>query len=397
MLITRIISIRELKKLFIETFLNRTDKVTKVSDQSVMNGVAYGVAKIGQKTMKEISLIESHLFPDNAFNQHLDLVAQRLGISPRFAASSSCGYVRIVADPGTTYEEGTNILFGQGLNFELTQDIIVGSIGYAYIKVRSESTGSKTNVPALTITSVNPAPSGHIAVLNEYEFTGGRSIESDQSFRIRIKNGANVASKGTLEYLTQIMLKFNSDILRVYSLGTNSQNQHVIAVSTQNGISFTQDELDQLLENITPYLSIGLYNAVSTASVNVELVNVEYSFFDIDFRVELIQNANIDEARRNVQIALTKYLDHRFWKSGERVEWDDMLQIVKDDLQIKYVADSFFFPRIDLIVDPGKLPKVRGFIMRDLSGQIIQDTGGVISPIYYPTESDESFQTTVIK
>ena len=396
-MITRVSTIKELKQLFIEGLLNKTNKITKVSDESIVNGVAYGTAKIAQKALKEIALVESHLFPDDAFGQNLDIVAQRLGISPRFGSSGSSAYIRLVGSPGTTYTPQINVFFGQGVTFNITETITIGSSGFAYAKVRSQGSGLKTNVPSLTINTVNPAPSGHLAVLNEYEATGGRSVEDDHSLKLRIKNGANISARGTLEYLTQVLLRFDQNILQAYSSGMNDQGQQIVALSSQNGMDFTQDELNQLLRDASPYLSLGQYNSITNTSVNVVFENVQYNYIDVDFRLELVQNANADEVRRNIQIAITKYLDPRFWKPTQRVEWDDILRIVKETSQVKNVADQYFIPRVDMIVDPGRLPKIRGFIMRDLEGSIMRDVGGVISPSHYPAENDLSFQTTVVR
>ena len=61
-LITRITTIQELKTWFLERVFNNTSKVTKASKTSVINAVAYGVAKIGQKVIKDIAVLESQLY-----------------------------------------------------------------------------------------------------------------------------------------------------------------------------------------------------------------------------------------------------------------------------------------------------------------------------------------------
>ena len=44
-MITQIIPTQELKQIFLEVLLNKTDKVTDVSEESVLNGIAFGCAK----------------------------------------------------------------------------------------------------------------------------------------------------------------------------------------------------------------------------------------------------------------------------------------------------------------------------------------------------------------
>ena len=395
-MITRVTSIGELKQMFIEILMNKTSKVTKVSDQSIVNGVSYGVAKVAQKALKDVALVESHIFPDGAYGQHLDDIAEKSGIAPRFGASQSSTYVRLVGDSGTAYVAATHFFNSNGVVFELTDDITIGSEGYVYAKVRSQDSGANTNVKSLTINKVNPVPSGHKFVVNEYEATGGRDAEDDVSLRLRIKEGPNVAANGTLAYITQVFINFNTNVLRVYSYGTNTLNQPILAISTQNGVDLTVNELSSLLDNVKDYLPINFYNSVTNNSIGVELRNVEYEEVDVDFRCQLVQTTSIDEVRRDIQVEMSKYFDYRNWTPDKKVEWDDLLQIVKSNKNVKYVADSFFNPGRDITVELGKLPRIRSFIIRDLDGNIMVDNSGVLDPIYYPSTVDNSLQATLL-
>ena len=60
---------REKKNLFIETLLNTTDKISKVGPDSVLGGIAGGVAKVAGKAEKDIILAVSQLFPDTAYGE----------------------------------------------------------------------------------------------------------------------------------------------------------------------------------------------------------------------------------------------------------------------------------------------------------------------------------------
>ena len=153
-MITRFTSLGELKRIFYEILFNSTSKVTKATDESVINGVAYGTAKIGQKALKDIALVESHLFPEFAFGAHLDTIANRRGIAPRFTTSQSGTYLRIVGSAGITYTAGVHTFAGNGVIFELVDDITIPAAGYTYAFVRSQSSGSKANVPDNTIKKV---------------------------------------------------------------------------------------------------------------------------------------------------------------------------------------------------------------------------------------------------
>jgi uncharacterized phage protein gp47/JayE len=297
---------------------------------------------------------------------------------------------------GVTYQAGVHFFTGNGVTFELVTDVTIGSAGYSYALVRSQSAGLKTKVPANTITKVAPVPTGHSYVTNEFTALGGRDLEGDDTFRIRIMEGVNLAARGTLDYITQAFQKVNSDILNVYSYGSDAQGRIKLAVSTQNGIALTAAELDDLIVDAASYFNISDYNSITGNVTNVILENITYEYIDLSFRADVDLNKPIDEIRQEIQIAIAKYLDWRLWQQGDRIEWDDILQIVKDNENIKYVSDTTFFPNEDIIIPIGKLPRIRGFILMDLDGNILEDNAGNINPIFYPSVADFSFQQTVL-
>ena len=122
---------------------------------------------------------------------------------------------------------------------------------------------------------------------------------------------------------------------------------------------------------------------------------MEYQTFDIDFRCQLLDSVNPDDVRRSIQVAVMKYIDHRFFEpSKQKVEWDNLLEIIKNTAGVQYVSDQFFLPRNDIVVDIYKLPRLRGFIMRNMNGQLIQSFS-TLSPVFYPNDPDINFQSTV--
>ena len=394
---TNITPIEELKQLFVEFLLNNTTEVSKVSDNSTLSGIGYGVSKVGQKAMNEVAIVEAHLFPQEAHGDHLDVIAQTRGIAQRFGASSSSTYLRVVGDNGTVYLAGTHTFSGNaGITFELDADVTIGVHGYAYAKVHSTETGEKANVPSISINKINTEPVGHQYVINEYEAIGGRDIESDNLFRKRILRGANIAARGTLEYITQAFMKVNSDVLRVYHYGYNLSGQVVLGVATQNGIDLTATQLTALLSESEQFFNLTELNAYGTQIFQVEIKNVDYYPLDVSFRVELFPSADPDVVRDSIQMRMSKYLDLRVWDYSQKIEWDDLLEIVKSTTGVKYVPDQYFTPNVDKIVPTSQLPRLRGFLMLDTSGNIIRDASGVLSPSFYPSAPDFSFHQTVL-
>jgi uncharacterized phage protein gp47/JayE len=396
-MITRVSTLEELKQIFVEILINKTAKVTKIADNSVLGGIAFGAAKVGQKALKDIAIVESHMFPDSAFGAYLDTVASNYGIAARFGLAQSSTYLRLVADPGTIYLAGTHKFSGNhGLVFDLESNVTIGVNGFEYVKVRSVDSGEKVNIDALTISTVDPIPVGHLYVTNEYRAIGGRDIEGDEDFRIRIKDGANLAATGTLAKITHVFQKINSNVLKCFYQGIDPLGKATIAIATVNGIDLNSTELDALLNEGQDYFNLTELSQWGAQSIQVVLKNVIWQPIDVSFRVELFANYNPDDVRKNIQNAISKYLDFRYWKPYQKVEWDELLSIVKRVSGVKYVPDATFVPSLDIIVDVNKLPRLRGFLMLDTQGNILQNISGTLNPVYYPNQPDFSYQNTLL-
>ena len=214
------LTIETLKNLWVELFLNKTDKVSDISDNSVLNATAFAGAKVAQKAIKDIAIVEAQLFPETAQGEYLDRAASLFGVPQRRGAIGSSTYVKIIAEEGTNYISGVHEFVNtNGILFELENNLTIGVNGYGYAKVRSVGAGAKTNVEANSIINVAPVPGGHIAVTNEYHATGGIDAETDEVFRLRIKNNLNIFSIGTIEYFTQLLQQMDDRVLRVVNLG----------------------------------------------------------------------------------------------------------------------------------------------------------------------------------
>nr|DAP94181.1 MAG TPA: Baseplate J like protein [Herelleviridae sp.] len=387
-------TITNLKNLFIEMFLDKTAKVSNVADGSVVNATAFGVAKVAQKAMKDIAIKEAQIFPDTATGVYLDKAAALYGVSPRKGALGSSTYIRVSANPGTVYDTSVTFVNKNGIRFQVDEALTVGKSGYGYVKVRSINAGYSTNVPPNSITNVSPQPQGHIECTNEYYAIGGRDSEDDETFRIRIKNNLNTLSKNTIEYWTQTLSNIDDRVLKVMSAGLDEKGIYNLYVVSQNGIFFTEEELDTLLESAQGYFGISELN-IEGKVVGIGIKNIDWFYVGsergLDFRVQLQPDYDVSTVRQNIQVNLTKYLDFRFWTPGKIVEWDDLLDIVKKTDGVKYVPDEYFFPYYDQQVPANQLPRIRGFVMRDQDGNILYDSDSNLSPLFYPSEPEDLF------
>lgn len=399
-MITKITTVEELKQIFTEILLNKTDKISDISNESVLNGIAYGCSKLAQRLLMNQAVVESHIFPDTAYGEYLDNLAAIKGISPRNGACGSTVYVRVEADNGTSYDENNIFNSTSGITFVPEHSVIVGENGYEYIKLRSIQNGATSNVDALSITSVTPQPEGHKACINEYKAVGGMDNEDDETFRVRIKESVNQLARTTLSYIEQIFIKINPKVLRVYKAGIDNGGKLNLIVVSVNGQDFTQAEFDELISRSEEYLSLNEL-LIDNANFALNLKNVDWLPIDVDFRVNLDNAYDADEVRKQMQIKISKLFDYRYWQYGDKVEWENILYAIRSVEGVRYVPDNQFSPRADINVPKYRLPRLRGFIMRDIDGNLITDNYGylnrfTIPPIYFPNQIDGNFQSSVL-
>lgn len=396
-MITKITSVEELKQIFLEILLNKTDKVSDVSDESVLNGIAYGCAKLAQRTLANQAVIEGHIFPDTAYGDYLDQLAAIRGVAPRFGATCSTTYIRVIGDEGTAYLQDTHQFTStSGITFQPEEDVTIGTNGYAYVKVRSLQSGLSANVDALSITQVTPVPDGHENCINEYAATGGRDEEDDDLFRQRIKESVNQLSRTTIAYLEQVFMKINNNVLKLYKGAIDGDGRLNLYVVSVNGQDFTEDEFNEILSRSEEYLALPELLRANTSEYALKLNNVNWYTVDVEFRADFDPAYDSDTVRKNIQIQMAKLFDYRFWEYGDKIEWENLLYAAKNVEGVRYVPDTHFSPRTDINVPDYQLPRIRGFILRDLDGNIIMDNNQTLADFYYPAEADESYQASVL-
>lgn len=395
-MITKVVPVQELKQIFLEVLLNKTDKVNDVSAESVLNGIAFACAKVGQKCLVNQSVVEGHLFPDTAYGEYLDELAAIRGIAPRFGATPSTTYVRFIGDEGTYYNASQIILYATtGIAFTLEEDVTIGANGYAYGKVRATSSGANTNVDPLSINRMNIVPQGHLSVTNEYRASGGRDYEDDELFRQRIKDSVNQLSRDTMSYIEQVFMKINERVLRVHKGGLTADGKMNLIVVAVNGQDFSEQEFNEILSRSEEFLPLNELLRENT-DFALSLQNVDWLPVDVEFRVDIDPAYDQAVVRRNIAIQMNKLFDYRFWKYGDKVEWENLLYAAKNVEGVRYVPDTHFYPRVDINVTRYRLPRIRGFILRDLEGNVIEDNGGLMSAVFYPNTIEEGYAASVL-
>lgn len=395
MSIIRPLTKEQRRLIFLRTMLNNTSKVNKVTPHSVLSGISSGVAEIAEKAEKDININLAKLFVDYAYGDILDESAQIYGINQRFGATKSTTYVLVFANEGTTYEkEVHNFISENGSTYEMAEDsFVVGERGYGYIKVNSIGEGSQSVALAGEINQISSEPEGHEAVINEFRTYGGFNEESDDIFRQRIKDAANIVAKNTVASLEQFAKAINPEILRIYFEGLNPQGQNVFRVVTQTGTELSTSELEELQEELTPYLSIVDQLRLGDKKPSTIIRNTKFYPVDIEFRVNLNDSVETIEFVRNAQLNLNRFFDLREHKVYNNIiQWTKILEIIRNTRGVEYISANSFFPTENIRVPKGQLPRLRGFRVRDLDGEIIQQYLGDLTPVFYPNVIERSFK-----
>lgn len=397
-MITRVHTIEQIKAWVTESLFNNSTRVTKVSPHSILNGFIYGISRVFQKVMREVSLLETYLFPDSAIGSDLDAILLREGLPARFGAVGSATWVRIMAEEGTVYPQYAQLLSTQGIAFRLEESIIVPPNGYVYAKVSSITVGSNTNIVPLSIYTFSDPPAGHLGVFNEYGATGGRDAEDDETVRARIRNISNVASIETIERITQLMMVFNPNVLRIFHGGVDELGKVNLYIATQNGAELTQDELQALSVYITPWLSVFDLNPYNPLEIGITLRNVNYTTVSLDMAIAYDLNIGLEQVRRDIQINLTKYLDFRFWANGQPVEYARLIEIVRSTNGVLFVSNNSFLLNSklnDLYMPSMSLPMISSFVLRDLNLNILLPEFTQPLPVFYPNKPNQQFRQLV--
>lgn len=392
---TRVSSVTELKNIATEIILNKTNKLSKLSAGSIFNAVTYTIAKIGQKVLREIALIESQLFPEYAVGSTLDDVAKRYGIFSRLGANQSSVYIYLYADPGTVYNKNTvSFISNDGITFTLNNNVTIDSNKYIYALATSSESGEKTNVSPLSITNCINAPTGHKFCINTFAAYGGRNIESDDEFRARIENINNSISTKTLEYLSQVALNFNPNILKFVHLGTH-QGKTKLGVYTQSGSALSDAELTNLAIQMRDFL------ALSDISENLEqrvyFANVDYTPIDISLKLSYMSDLySINDIYSAIQKKLISYIDYRYLNTKSNLSWINLYELIKNTegvININYGDFLINGGQNDVVINKSLLPRFRQMLIYDLNGNSLLDTGVInYMPFIYPVYRDLNYE-----
>ena len=154
------------------------------------------------------------------------------------------------------------------------------------------------------------------------------------------------------------------------------------------------EDLDALYEGVKDKLTISDSYLLNDDYKNIVFENAEFEEFDMSLRIDRNKSLDADDIRRDMQVAIQKIVDHRFWKLGTKLEWEDLYIACRGVNGVNGIPSTYFYPNFDIQTSRFKLPRVRGFELRDLDGTIISTNNNIINPIFYPNDPDFIFDQT---
>ena len=194
--------------------------------------------------------------------------------------------------------------------------------------------------------------------------------------------------------MTQIAIRFNSNILKIVNLGTKS-GKTLLGIYTQNGNSLSDIELSNLRAQMQEYLSAA--DISDSIESRVVFTNVGYTAIDLNFQIEYQSNLfSIDEIYSKIQRKLINFVDFRYWDTNKNLQWSDIYSIVKNTEGVLSVPSGKFLVnggQNNISVNKNLLPRFRSFLIYNLNGESLLDTNSLnyMLPIIYPKYYDTNF------
>lgn len=230
-----------------------------------------------------------------------------------------------------TIPNGTRVQSSDGTTFATTEDLIIpagDTVGTVYSEcVESGKAGNGYTVGQINYI-MNPIASVDTTVTNMTITSGGFDVESDDDYRIRIRNAFDsFSTAGSMDSYNYWTKSLSNSIIDVDSY-TPSAGYVNICVLTKDGALGTDSELYTQLQNF-------LGNSNSTKRPMTDFVTIETAEavnYTIDFTywIYSTDTVNQDTIKTNVYKAVEDYILWQRNKLGRGVDPSELIKLVKN-------------------------------------------------------------------
>lgn len=230
-----------------------------------------------------------------------------------------------------TIPTGTRCQTSNGITFITTDELVIpagDTVGTVYSEC--EETGKTGN--GYTVGQVNyimnPIASVDTEVSNTTITSGGFDIESDDDYRIRIRNAFDsFSTAGSVASYNYWAKSLSNSIIDVYSY-TPSAGYVNICVLTKDGALGTSSELYTRLQNF-----LGNSNSDKrpmTDNVTIQTAQAVNYQIDLTYWVYSTDSMNQETIKTNVQNAVNNYILWQRNKLGRGIDPSELIKLVKN-------------------------------------------------------------------
>lgn len=369
---------KDLEQQSQQIFIAHDTPVTYLGTGGVVSGIIRVLSYLLEALWFEYDRLRRKIFLATATTTDLDNLGTEKGVV-RETANASGVVLAFNGTTGTSIPAGTIVRAYNGLAFETTADLTLGSafsgytivpsstdtpLGLSYslrnkVYARCQTTGITGNVPANTITITTISG---VTVTNPYPAENGRDTESDTHFRSRLAKYYSILDLNTIEYYEMRAKQhptLGTNILRVLPVKSGFRSIDVYIV-TKDGAGLSSSNLTILTNYLKTYLPV---------LSNITCRNIVFTPITISVRIEKEAGYTTTQIYQQMASNLSTFIDWSTWDFGNTVDDADLLLQIKSTTGVKNVfldsftthLDSFGYARGgDIYVPTTSLPRLVG-------------------------------------
>jgi len=344
---------------YIQQKAKRIDPDQVDVEGSDINIIVGSTSIVADAIVKQLAYSISKLLLDGCEKEDLDRYAWDRYNMTRKGAANARGTVRIYRDNITaglgSVPIGTKLLTLSGIEYVTTTTASFGATDtFAYAKVRAVQAGKSFQVGKNNIRKVDPNALGSLwdktlKVNNDDPMAGGEEVESDDDFKLRIRNFWRTARRGILAAIETGALEVpgvtSAQAIEVLS-GDDSKPARLVMLYIADSSGVASDVLaSEVDENLLEYRCGG---------INVIIVTSMPQIIAITLKLTFRANVDTETLTENIRAALVEYINSLPVNGTLYVrELGTVLSRYKEDGLIADQA-TISAPTGDLVPDVGK-------------------------------------------
>ena len=360
----------QLEQDLVQNVIAQSNDLTYFGRGGVVRSVLRALSGLLAEAYNDIVQTKRSMFIDLSTGADLDTIGARRGV-PRRAASASSVILVFNGTANTLIPAGTQVRSKMSNTiFQTMFDLVIADKNVDYageatdlsladtVIAESLLPGSLSAVPANSITEM-VVPIGDVTVNNPAPSEGGLDVESDASYRERLKSQISLLSQDTNDFYNALAMQANTDVLRAVATRLVGRREIVYLVKN-SGAPFQNAEL----------VAIGSYMQSKTHALHpITGANLDFTLINITFSATLEQGATLADIQPRLASVISAYIDWRYWNQSDPVSYDQILSLILADPGIHSIdPDTYVLNGNvgDVVIDANSLPRFAQLSITDL-------------------------------